>query len=83
MTRRTRMSAETFAATVDRGRFRDSPSLAGARLMLVDGLTAREASARLNVSLQTIARCARDIRKLAIQHGICPLCGGQAEARQG
>lgn len=77
MAKKIKVTAEVFNAALQLGHFRGGKSLEGARLMLVDGLTAADAGKQLGVSLQTVARCARDVRKILLGQGMCPMCGNQ------
>lgn len=52
-----------------------TPSVEGARLMLVEGWTCLDASKRLGISHQAVNRTVTRIAAKAQAGGLCPSCG--------
>lgn len=53
----------------------DSPSIEGARLMLVEGLTCTAAAAKVGISHQSVNRAMARIRDRMFAGPICACCG--------
>jgi transposase len=70
------ISPHVFNATIAKLRHHDgTASMRAAELILVGGLTQREAAREVGISVQTVCRAAKRVRKAILDEGMCPLCG--------